>query len=63
MTVNLFINGLFQKLDAHPVKKTCTVGILKILLTVFIGKSQKMKHFFGRKGKEDMEIPKIFERF
>ena len=33
------------------------MGIPKILTTFFIGKSQKIKHFFGGKGKEDMGIP------
>ena len=36
------------------------MGIPNILTTFFIGKSQKIKHFFGCKGKEDMGIPKIF---
>ena len=39
------------------------MGILKILATFFIGKSQKIKHIFGCKGKEDMGIPKIFHHF
>ena len=39
------------------------MGILKILTTVFIGKSPKIKHFFACKGKEDMEIPKMFNHF
>ena len=39
------------------------MGIPKILTTFFIGKSKKIKHFFGRKGKEDMGIPKIFNHF
>ena len=36
------------------------MGIQKILTTFFIGKSPKIKHFFGRKGEENMRIPKIF---
>ena len=51
-------NGLFQKLDEHPPKKD--MGIPNILTTFFIGKSQKIKHFFGCKGKEGMVIPKIY---
>ena len=39
------------------------MGIPQILTTFFIGKSPKIKHFFGRKGKEDMGIPKIFNHF
>ena len=34
------------------------MGIPKILTTFFIGKSPKIKHFFGCKGKENMGIPK-----
>ena len=39
------------------------MGIPKILTTFFIGKSKKIEHFFGCKGKEDMGIPKIFNHF
>ena len=39
------------------------MGIPKNLTTFFIGKSQKIKHFFGCKGKEDMWIHKIFNHF
>ena len=39
------------------------MGIPKLLTTFFIGKSPKIKHFFGCKGKEDMGIPKIFNHF
>ena len=39
------------------------MGIPKILITIFNGKSPKIKHFFGCKGKEDMGIPKIFNHF
>ena len=39
------------------------MGITKILTTFFIGKSKKIKYFFGCKGKEDMGIPKIFNHF
>ena len=47
---------------------TCTppkedMRIPTILPTFFIGKSKKIKHFFGCKGKEDMGIPKIFNHF
>ena len=28
-----------------------------------MGNPPKIKHFFGRKGKEDMGIPKIFDHF
>ena len=38
------------------------MGIPKILPTFFIRNSPKIKHFFGRKGKEDMGIPKNFDR-
>ena len=39
------------------------MGIPKKLTTFFIGKSQKIKQFFGCKGKEDMGIPEIFNHF
>ena len=39
------------------------MGIPKTFPTFFIGNSPKIKHFFGRKGKEDMGIPKISDRF
>ena len=39
------------------------MGFPKFLATFFIGNSQKNIHFLGRKGKEDMGIPKIFDRF
>ena len=39
------------------------MGIPKIYTTFFIGKSPKIKLFFGCKGKEDMGIPKIFNIF
>ena len=39
------------------------MGIPKILNTFFTGKSQKIQHFFGCKGKEDMGIPKNLQPF
>ena len=39
------------------------MGIPKILTTFFIGKSPKIKHFCGCKGKEDTGIPRIFNHF
>ena len=53
--------GPYQKLDAHPLKED--MGITNILPTFFIGNIQINKHILGRKGKEDMEIPKIFDHF
>ena len=61
MQLLLYYIGLFQKIDAHPPKED--MGIPKMLTTFFIGKSQKIKHFFGCKGKEDTGIPKIFSHF
>ena len=49
------------KIRCTPPKED--MGIPKILITFFIGKSKKIKHFFGHKGKEDMGIPKIFNHF
>ena len=38
------------------------MGLPKILPTFFIGNLKKLSTIFGRKGKEDMGIPKIFDR-
>ena len=55
------IIGLFQKLDAHPLKKTWEFQ--KFWPHFSLGNTEKIKHFFGCKGKEDMGIPKIFNYF
>ena len=39
------------------------MGIPEILTTFWIGISQKIKHFFGCKGKEDMGISKNIQTF
>ena len=53
--------GLFQKLGAHLIKKTWESKKFypHISLGIFPPPPKKNKHFFGRKGKENMGIPKI----
>ena len=55
------LNWAIPEIRCTPPKED--MGIPKILTTFFIGKFQKIKHFFGCKGKEDMGIPKIFNHF
>ena len=59
--VNMITKWAIPEIRCTPPKED--MGIPKILTTFFIGKSQKIKHFFGCKGKEDMGIPKIFNHF
>ena len=57
-------NGLFQKLDAHPLKKIWES--LKKFYSHFslgIPPPKKINHIFGCKDKEDVEIPKNFDCF
>ena len=65
---SLKLNIMYATLQWAILEIRCTppkedMGIPKILTTFFIGKSKKIKHFFGCKGKEDMGIPKIFNHF
>ena len=53
-------NGLFQKLDAHPLKKTWLWKKEKQYPHISLG---IIKHFFGRKSNEDMEIPNMSDCF
>ena len=61
---------------AHVYVFNCVIGLSEIRCTppkedkgilnclshkFFIGNSQKVRHFFVCKGKEDMGIPKIFD--
>ena len=62
MTLSLkFEQWAVPEIRCTPPKED--MGIKKNSTTFFIGKSQKIKHFFGCKGKEDMGIPKIFNHF
>ena len=69
-SVNDKLNGQFQKLNAHPLKKTWeskkfyphfSLGIKKKKATK--KKKKQKKAFFGHKGKEDMGIPKFLISF
>ena len=51
-----FVIGPFQKLDAHPLKKTWESQ--KILTTFFIGKSKKISTFLVARVKKTWEFPK-----
>ena len=52
---------LFKELEAQPLKKTWESK--KFYPHFSLGIPKKVSTFFGHSGKEDMGIPKSFDRF